>query len=203
VATLTIHPCEPSGRTSGDVLARIMARLEMRGLLSGVGGWARRTSGKAEGEAPNATGYIAPQRQSGRGLPHSKTQSVLRSAGRSAGFGVRQSSLHLTRISLALRLSFRLGPNVPAPRHCRRPVRGALHLLRSAERSTSPTASPVRFLASQNPGIIRSTARPQDRKSPASHLLLGSLELKCGAHSRQDLDGLNPPVDGGLASRSL
>ena len=40
-----------------------------------------------------------------------------------------------TRIPLALRLSFRLGPNVPALRHSRRPVRGALHLLRSAERS--------------------------------------------------------------------
>jgi hypothetical protein len=71
------------------------------------------------------------------------------------GFGVRQSSLHLTRISVALRLSFRLGPNVPAPRHCRRPVRGALHLLRPAERS-DPTP-PLYLPRIQGPSL---TSRP-------------------------------------------
>jgi hypothetical protein len=110
-----------------------------------------------------------------------------------------------TRIPLALRLSFRLGPNVPALRHSRRPVRGALHLLRSAERSrlqviddlslepgsqgpgrqrlrhptgprrvtpatlsgtvnqTDRFAGPVLGVAT-NPGIIRASARPQDRE---------------------------------------
>jgi hypothetical protein len=103
------------------------------------------------------------------------------------------------------RLFICLGPNVPAPRHGHQPVRGALHLLRSAERSrlrvidnlslvpgsqgpgrqrlrhltgprhvtpatlsgtvnqTDRFANPVLGVAT-NPGIIRATARPQDRE---------------------------------------
>ena len=66
-----------------------------------------------------------------------------------------------------------------------RPVRDTLHLLRSVGRSTRPTASQVRFLASQpTPGL--SGQRPGHRieKSPASHLLLGSSDSKCGSHFR-------------------
>jgi hypothetical protein len=53
-------------------------------------------------------------------------------------------------------------------------------------------------LASQpTPGS--SGQRPGHRieNSPASHLLLGSSDFKCRSHPGQDLDGLNPPMDGG------
>jgi hypothetical protein len=42
------------------------------------------------------------------------------------------------------RVSIRLGCNVPAPHHCHRPVRGALQLLRSAERSRLRVICPFR-----------------------------------------------------------
>jgi hypothetical protein len=123
---------------------------------------------------------------------------------------LRRVHLHLTRISLALRLSFRLGPNVPAPRHCldrsaarytcyaqrngpasgvidnlsltcplhlgtrardanvsvTRPVRDTLHLLRSAGRSTTPTASQVRFLASQADAPVMGSREPMATEDP-------------------------------------
>jgi hypothetical protein len=102
--------------------------------------------------------------QSGRG--HSKTRSVLRSSLVPPGFGVRQSPLHFTRISVALRLSFRLGPNVPAPHHCRRPVRGALHLLRPAERS-DPTP-PLYLPRIQGPNLTSRPSTGPRRVTPAT-----------------------------------
>jgi hypothetical protein len=59
------------------------------------------------------------------------------------------------RISVALRLSLRRGSKVPARRHCRRPVRDTLHLLRPAERS-DPTP-PIYLPGIQGPSL---TSRP-------------------------------------------
>jgi hypothetical protein len=67
-------------------------------------------------------------------------------------------------------VSIRLGSNVPAPHHCHRPVRGALHLLRSAERSRLRVICPFRVALGreQRVGPVGSLGHDRGRQGLAA-----------------------------------